>query len=261
MIFFIRSRGFRTHVILPLFSANQPIALFSITSTDLYEFTSEDYDVYRALTGQMSTVLQNRRLLEQTEVALDETRRLYAASRSVATAADSAAVYQTAAIHLATASTNVGLVSMLLAQPSPSKDAPYLQYAHVWSRTQADVQVGDQISREVLSFPDMLRDGIALVNNTRTVENEALQTLLQQNGSLSAVLVAIETRLHWYGLIVCESPQPKRFQRQLPQLYARPRRPGGDCARKPAFLPGSAVAGAARPRPRRSRSACQPDEP
>ena len=213
MVHYIRSRGLRTNIILPLFSANQPIALFGITSRELYEFTSEDYDVYRALTGQMSTVLQNRRLLEQTELALDETRRLYAASRSVATAADSAAVYQAVAIHLATASTNVNRVSILLAQPSPTPEAPYVECAHVWSRVASELEAGDQIPREIVSFPELLQagDGTARINNVNTVENSGLQTLLQSGGSSSAVMVAIQSRLRWYGVIVCESPQPNAF--------------------------------------------------
>ena len=45
----------------PLFSDNQPLALFFIVSYEDYELSNEDYEVYRALTGQMSTQIQNSR--------------------------------------------------------------------------------------------------------------------------------------------------------------------------------------------------------
>ena len=160
MIAYMRAQRVpRRACMLPLFSANQPIALFGITSTELHEFTSEDYEVYRALTGQMSTVLQNRRLLEQTELALDETRRLYAASRSIAD--------------------RCRLRCGLSGRCDPSGDCqhdcwaafrfcwrslrprlmrPMSNYVHVWTRERAaDVRTGEQIARDVLAFPETVR--------------------------------------------------------------------------------------------------------
>ncbi|PJF26586.1 MAG: hypothetical protein CUN52_15635, partial [Phototrophicales bacterium] len=75
----IRAQGFRFMAIFPLFSANQPIALFHITSNQLYELQATEYEVYRALTGQMSSQIQIRRLLQTAQSALDETSRLYVA--------------------------------------------------------------------------------------------------------------------------------------------------------------------------------------
>jgi PAS domain S-box-containing protein len=51
----------------PLYSANQPLALFIIASESARDMNEDEFEVYRALTGQMSTVLQNRRLLDQSE--------------------------------------------------------------------------------------------------------------------------------------------------------------------------------------------------
>lgn len=63
----MRATGQRYNAIFPLFSATHSIALFYVTCDELYEMSAEDYEVYYALTGQMSTVLQNRRLLQQAE--------------------------------------------------------------------------------------------------------------------------------------------------------------------------------------------------
>ena len=214
---YMRDHEHRLNVALPLFSANQPIALFSIVSGEPRDLSPEDYEVFRALTGQMSTVLQNRRLLEQTERALDETRRLYAASRSIAAAADSAAVYEAAAIHLATATTNVHRVSILLARPSPTPDADYLEYVHLWTRSasaKSDLREGSRIPREVIAFPPLLADGGTVVISDEKQDNadtEALRAILQRSASASAVIITIQSRQRWYGIIVCESPQMNVF--------------------------------------------------
>jgi len=62
---FMRARGIGFMAIFPLFSVNQPTALFFVTHPNPQDLSEEDAEVYRALTGQMSVVLQNRRLLER----------------------------------------------------------------------------------------------------------------------------------------------------------------------------------------------------
>jgi GAF domain-containing protein/CheY-like chemotaxis protein len=52
---------------LPLFSANMPIALLTITSQQLIDLKPDDYEVFNALAGQVSTVLQNLRLFRAVE--------------------------------------------------------------------------------------------------------------------------------------------------------------------------------------------------
>ncbi len=216
VIDYMRARGLRLVVTLPLFSGSQPIAIFNVTSREVNDLSAEDYDVFRALTGQMSVVLQNRRLLEQTEVALDETQRLYAASRSIAAAADSSEVYQAAAVHLATASTSVHRVSVLLAQPSPSPDAPYVEYVHVWTRNPeaaSDLREGVRVPRDLIAFPQILPSGTALISDVKEDMSDwsALQALLERGGSASAAIGTIRSRQRWYGVVICESPQPNGF--------------------------------------------------
>lgn len=67
LVAWIRSLEQRFLAIFPLFSDVHPIALFFISATEHYELSAEDYEVYKALTGQMSTQIQNYRLLERAE--------------------------------------------------------------------------------------------------------------------------------------------------------------------------------------------------
>ncbi|RMG82252.1 MAG: GAF domain-containing protein, partial [Chloroflexi bacterium] len=101
--YWARQSGYRSIAITTMFADNQPIAFLYVMSREDYVFSPDDYEVYRALAGQMSTQIQNQRLLEQTEAALDETSRLYVASRAISRAQDLEQVYQATSEHLTAA--------------------------------------------------------------------------------------------------------------------------------------------------------------
>ncbi len=63
----MRQAGHRFSALFPLFSANQPIAIFYVGSPQIYELDTADYETFRALTGQMSSQIQIRKLLEITQ--------------------------------------------------------------------------------------------------------------------------------------------------------------------------------------------------
>jgi GAF domain-containing protein/DNA-binding response OmpR family regulator len=63
----MRQFGHRFSALFPLFSANQPIAIFFVYSPQIYELDNADYETFRALTGQMSSQIQIRKLLEITQ--------------------------------------------------------------------------------------------------------------------------------------------------------------------------------------------------
>ncbi|MBN8633857.1 MAG: GAF domain-containing protein [Anaerolineae bacterium] len=217
MLALARSRGYQFTAAFPLYSINQPIALFFIQSTEGRDLSNEDFEIYRALTGQMSTVLQNRRLLEQTERALDETRRLYAASRAIATAADAQNVFAALATHLNMAGSNVARVVVMLAGPTQVEHPDYVEYAYVWSPTNAssDLTVGKRIARSLVDFTAVLaeHDGVARLNDLRRdlAAHPALIAVLERSGSHSAALTAISSRQRWYGVIMVESSTPNSF--------------------------------------------------
>ncbi|MDX2163533.1 MAG: GAF domain-containing protein [bacterium] len=213
---YVRQRGNRFAAVFPLFSANQPIALFLVTSKEAREeISSEDFDVYRALTGQMSTVLQNRRLLDQTAASLDETRRLYAASRAIATAPDKETVYEIAARYLNMTNAAQTRLSVLLT-PSQSADAPFVEYTHLFTRGTAytsDIDVGTRIPSSLVPFGELTRQARtqAFNRSSELAVQPALHALMQRSGSLSAAIISIQSRQRWFGVIFCESDKPAAF--------------------------------------------------
>jgi GAF domain-containing protein/DNA-binding response OmpR family regulator len=213
----LRQDGYRFSATFPLFSANQPVALFSVLSTELRELTDEDYEVYRALTGQMSTQLENRRLLDRTEAALDETRRLYNASRAISSAQDSREVYFAAVEHLARPfmQENTALtIVLLLAKPVARWDAPYLECAYAWSsKGEVWISEGTTITSEQLPVGRLLLEANNAVYIRDTDEilgfmgEMETNDLLKQHGSKSAVIAPVQSRQKWYGVILCQNNQ------------------------------------------------------
>jgi GAF domain-containing protein/CheY-like chemotaxis protein len=211
---FLRERGRQFLAIFPLFSANQPIALLIITAPDPRDLTTEDYEVYRALTGQMSTVLQNRRLLDSTAEALDETRRLYAASRALAAAFDAETIYATAAQYLALALPELNRVSVLAATPLPVFDTATVEVTYQWQRhvdLPSDLRMGDTIPSILISFAGIaaMQEGrIAVFNRAAEqlpVVDGALNLLMQNNEARAVAIVEIRARQNWYGVLLIES--------------------------------------------------------
>lgn len=223
-VHWMRAQGQRFMAIFPLFSDNQPIALFYIVSPNPQELTQEDYEVYKALTGQMSTQIQNRRLLEQTEAALSEARRLYVASSVVAAAQDTFAIYDALAGHLAMPFLqmrgNVVRMSLavLLARPHPGLDAPYLEYAYEWFSETGVTPITSVkfVTQHEVAFGELLEDsetGFLVYHNLAKELRDypAVLDILSEGDASGAVVVPLRSRQQWFGVMIVRSDNPLLF--------------------------------------------------
>ncbi|MBI5667326.1 MAG: GAF domain-containing protein [Chloroflexi bacterium] len=208
--------------LFPMFSANQPIAVLYLYSATMETLSDEDYEVYQALTGQMSTMLENRRLLDQTAQALDETRRLYDASRAITGAADLNAVYDAAAAHLAQAAEQMSRIAVLLAGPDPGLNAAYFDTVHVWERrptADSPVRVGLRLNSDAAPLGDLMSDQggepVYLPNiDANLADNPRLRQALQRGGAASVIVAPLRTQRHWFGVLVCEGDTLHSFDEQ-----------------------------------------------
>lgn len=210
----------------PLFSDNQPIALFFIVSYEDYHLSTGDYEVYRALTGQMSTQVQNSRLLEQTELALAETQRLYIASRAIAGATDIDSIFDSAAGHLAmpflqNAGEQQIMISLLTAHPNPTQYANQLQYRYQW-RSDADmrfdVPTSTIVSSDEAPFAQLFDSRVTAIYyadiNLELQEQPILHEVLSKDGGKSAIIAVLQTRQNWYGVLICKSSETHTFDQR-----------------------------------------------
>jgi len=237
----IRSQGNRFAAYFPLFNMNQPIAIFQITSHEPYDLQPSDYEVYRALTGQMSSQIQIRGLLERTESALDETRRLYVATQSIIAAQDQRSAYEAAIEHLArpflqrqaAGDTVTGLqISILFARPDAHPAAPILEYVVVWqseSGTNAQIEVGTQVNSVDFPYGRLttdadgtvyFKDVIGTEDDDRLLNEPRLRAYLLEHGIASMLIHPIRSRQQWFGVIVCEGQRANAFDEQYVRFLA-----------------------------------------
>ena len=177
----------------PLFSDNQPLAIFFIVSYEDYHLSSDDYEAYRSLTGQMSTQIQNSQLLEQTELALAETQRLYIASRAIAGATDIDSIFESAAGHLAlpfmqsTVDQHI-IISLIEAYPSYETTAPQMRYRYQWTsdpNVPFAIPTGAITPSSEAPFATLFDSRATSVNYSNLADdladNSAMQKVLTQN--------------------------------------------------------------------------------
>jgi GAF domain-containing protein/CheY-like chemotaxis protein len=224
----MRSLGYRFMSIFPLFSDNAPIALFSIVSRGEFDLSQDDYEVYKALTGQMSTQIQNRRLLIRTEETLSEIRRLYVATRAISGAQDTTAIYDAVAGHLAMPFIQQSIrkdedmtisIMVLLAHPEPILYAPQLKMEYSWnSKLSAENEIlrGHLFSQEDTPFGSLIGendDSILVYRHMDAVPSEfpMLREILSMGAATSAVAAPLWSRQRWFGVMIVRSDNPALF--------------------------------------------------
>ncbi len=217
---YMRHHRYRFGMVFPLYSANQPIALFFVVSEEPRSVVADDLEIYRALTGQMSTVLQNRRLLEQTAQALDETRRLYDASRAIAAADTEDAIYAAAIDPLIHTSPLLSRASIWLTKGNESYDAPFVTNAYDWSKVTQTNTPALRISTDIIPFGRLFNAYRAALRYNRPKDElpplglTGLLSWLDKNDSGSVLIVPLQTRQRWLGVLILESDKIDSFSAQ-----------------------------------------------
>jgi GAF domain-containing protein/CheY-like chemotaxis protein len=233
----MRHLGQRFMAIFPLFSENTPIAFFYMVAAEEYTLSTDDYDVYKALTGQMSIQIQNRRLLERTEEALNETRRLYVATRAISGAHNTHAVYDAVAGHLAMPFIQRRMgqspdeilnisITILLAYPEPSLEAPNLRYEYQWQsdpNRPVPIALGSLLPHDQIPFGKLIHandDGTLVYRdlaNDTPADLPMLYDILSQHNATSAAVAPLWSRQRWFGSMIVRSDQPDL----LDETYSR----------------------------------------
>ncbi len=80
----VEQLGYRSLLLVPIIVRGEAIGLLGADSVDeIHEFSEREINLVRAVADQLGIALENQRLLEETQAALDETEALYRVARSV----------------------------------------------------------------------------------------------------------------------------------------------------------------------------------
>lgn len=205
----LTEKGLGFRAIFPLLNENQPIGLFYVTHPRPIRMGFEDFEYYMALTGQISTVLQKRRLLERTEQALEEARLLYAASHAITTSMDLNAIYRSAIEYVVRASDDINHIAVILAE----REAPQATYAYNWVEGQRDSRTGEVVPVEQVPYLSLVQEPASSPNLSNPADNPQWQSILPDVGSLT--IAPLRFRRQWFGVLVVESPRQNVFDERL----------------------------------------------
>ncbi len=224
----LRMEGNSFMATFPLFSENELIALFRITSRKPYELLESDNELYLALTGQMSSQIRIRQLLEGTRASLDEALRLYRATSAIIFTQNIQDVYETAVEHLAAPFIHQPhqdvSISVWLAMPMPDVNTLYLECVHFWDIEMGVIAArkGQRLDSEEYPYAQLTEQAGGIVTlgsiggvNYQTDEilvyDSPLRKRLLSDGVDSLVIAPIRSRQRWFGVVICQSEEAYAF--------------------------------------------------
>ncbi len=220
--YWMKQNGWQTMTLFPLFTDNIPLALFGVVSPSGDVLAPGDLEAYRALVGQMSIQIQNRRLYQRTESALNETRRLYVTGSTISAAQDLASIYQAMSTYLVVPFLNQHdnldmSITVLMARPQSFEDAPELEYVYEWySQTTAPIHTGQTINHADVPLAALLANTVndylvyESLPNTFT-DQPILQEVLTAGNAVSVIIAPLRSRQRWFGAIIVRSSREKLF--------------------------------------------------
>ncbi len=210
----------RSEIAVPLVASSKLIGVLDIQDNVLNRFTTSELDMFRALSGQIATTLENSRLFHQVEVNLAETEsRLHVASV------------------MADADTESDVLDAILRTGGFYRDTMLAVALWVTDADEPTVEVvrSNPFDSGMPAFPDGIRftvsqfPMIALLSDTETFVTSNIQTdervgessraagaMMGQKG---AAIIPMKVGGQWVGGIVVVSTQADYFDAHKMALY------------------------------------------
>ncbi|MCA9943514.1 MAG: GAF domain-containing protein, partial [Anaerolineales bacterium] len=185
---------------LPLKAGSKIIGALTVQSNQLGAFADETVTVLQSLADQLAIALENANLFAQTETTLDETNRLYTASRRIGQANNAYEIYQTL-VDFARSADIADAVQIIIAD---AKAPDYLITPVAWSVDDVDLKQTQRIPRETFSFADQIKHAETLVLaevQTDPDLDEDSRRFFVQNNLNAAAIIPIQIDREWLGTL------------------------------------------------------------
>ncbi len=218
----LQSIGARGLVIIPLTIRGQWRGSIAIEFPEPRRFAAKDRRIFTALIDQASVAIDNSLLLRQTETALEEASRLYAASRALATSSGPHDILRALVDHLLYEDVNQVFIVLLT---TPGWDVPDASAVVVasWSADEAGLDL-EGITFDptqfpawsILASPELLVIGdVEADEGLDDLERVGLQSLEARSVSILPLRAANRT----IGAIWIGSGQPSSYNERDLRIY------------------------------------------
>ena len=201
----------KAELALPLRVAHKSIGALTVQSSQQGAFASETVAVLQSLADQLAIALENASLFAKTENTLDETNRLYLASRRIGQATNAYEIYKTL-VDFAQTSGLGDVIQIIIADP---KAPDFLMTPVSWSDDKLGKVESLRFARDKHSFSDSTSSAeiMILVNSEQLPESDPYASQLMAQFNLStAALISIYTDEEWLGTLA--------LGHQTPNFYA-----------------------------------------
>ncbi len=195
---------------LPLKTGNKVIGALTVQSTQQGAFANETITVLQSLADQLAIAIENANLFAQTETTLDETNRLYTASRRIGQATNAYEIYKTL-VDFARSMGIAEVVKIIIADP---KAPDFVIIPVAWSSFDIEIDSNLRMPRETYSFGDKLVNTDVLVMADAQAQSgvdEHSQQIFMQNDLHASAMIPIYIEHEWLGTLALAHKTPNAF--------------------------------------------------
>lgn len=215
------SEQVQSFVILPIVSNFVPVGLIMFSNDAPVRLQADRLRALRSLTDQVSIVLENRKLLQNTEASLRESQTLYAASRAMLRTQTPEDVLEALQIHLASDAKAICQVTLERGADG-ALTGVVLRYEKVADRiTELNEQmtVSPMQLSEITSFVERLQDRVLFSPKGTSISSNPISLLAARYNMHSYAGMVITQREWVTGFIYLIFDTPQSFDESTRRLY------------------------------------------
>lgn len=206
----------RSEIALPFVIGDRVLGALDVQSTEADAFDESSAAVLQSMADQIAIALSNAEQFHQTELTLQNTRNLYAASQEISTATTTAGILRALITHIVPDASRSGI---MLTGPLDEYGKPaYFEFVATW--IQPDQVALTQLVRPGTRFTPQQLPVISDVTAARPVivpdanaddVPPALRTLIHRFSSEAMIALALTVDQTFLGILVVGYQQPRIF--------------------------------------------------
>lgn len=214
--------GVRSLIVAPVTVHERQLGTLNVGAAEMGGFTLGDVALCRQVATQLAASLENKRLVDRLQAALEETSTLYSTSLAMNAAQSVEEVYDTALGEIAHLSRGDRIV-LYLGGPDPHGTLQHIEAVATWQEGKTIVDAETRRypldTAPILSqFPQSRGD--LVFNNIRTDRrlDEQLRASYAEAGVNALMMVPLATGATWLGAVLAEALQGQTFDSEQVRL-------------------------------------------
>jgi signal transduction histidine kinase/DNA-binding response OmpR family regulator len=209
----LASQAVRSLALLPLWSGKRQIGAMLLLSEVKHPFTGRETRTYLPLVDQMAISVENQRLFEQTQKALDETELLYNVSNRLTQASNPADILSLVVDSVMPVGAD--RVSLMLIETGQGGELVDVDMEGVTNIKGEYQQLGDHLPVSAIPLVKSLTDEPLLINDVKNYPlDPASRKTLEQYHMIANCMVPLRSGGRLVGLLNASAPHPASFSQE-----------------------------------------------